>query len=333
MVTTALEGGADALVVPPGWDRRIKDLGRIRTVSHDGDLVPGRDVFFESLSSPEDEKRIAHLLRQGDVVLDDEATEAGGAESGAAVSHVRAWEVIPLENLVALGGRLFVAVHSEEDATLAMGILEKGVTGFVIHASDPAALSALLALVKASMEEIPLETAVIESIRPVGLGDRVCIDTCSLMSPGEGMLVGNSSSLLFLIQAEVKENPYVATRPFRVNAGPVHAYVRVPHGRTRYLSELGSGDPLLIVNSQGGSREATAGRIKVERRPLVLVHAVSGDARGSLLVQNAETIRLTGPDGEALSIAQLKQGDKVLVAVERSGRHFGIQVEETIQER
>jgi 3-dehydroquinate synthase II len=87
------------------------------------------------------------------------------------------------------------------------------------------------------------------------------------------------------------------------------------------------------VNSQGGSREATAGRIKVERRPLVLVHAVSGDARGSLLVQNAETIRLTGPDGEALSIAQLKQGDKVLVAVEHSGRHFGIQVEETIQER
>lgn len=332
IVTTALEGGADALVVPTGWNTRIKEIGRIRTVSRDGDLVPGRDVFFEKLSSNEDEKRVARLLQQGIVILDDEPTGAVGTESTTA-AQTRTWEVIPLENLVAQGGRLFVPVHSGEDARLAMGILEKGVSGVVIHASAPEAIANLLALVKATTESIPLETAVIESIRSVGLGDRVCIDTCSLMVDGEGMLVGNSSSLLFLIQAEVKENPYVAPRPFRVNAGPVHAYVRAPRGRMRYLSELGSGDPLLVVNWRGASTEVTAGRIKIERRPLVLIHAACGDMRGTLLVQNAETIRLTGPGGEALSVAQVKEGEQVLVAVEHAGRHFGIQIQETIQEK
>lgn len=332
MVTTALEGGADALVVPSGWSTRIKELGRIRTVSRDGDLVAGRDIFFEKLSSTDDEKRIARLLQQATVVLDDEPTEAMEKEV-TPPARTRAWEVIPLENLVAHGGRLLIPVHSGEDLSLAMGILEKGVTGVVIHASDPDALAALLALAKTTTEAIPLETAVITSIRPVGLGDRVCIDTCSLMADGEGMLVGNSNSLLFLIQAEVKENPYVAPRPFRVNAGPVHAYVRVPHGRTRYLSELGSGDPLLIVNWRGENREVTAGRIKIERRPLVLIRAACGKMQGTLLVQNAETIRLTGRGGEALSVVEVKEGEQVLVCVEHAGRHFGIQVQETIQEK
>ncbi len=332
MVTTALEGGADALVVPTGWSSRIKELGRIRTVSRDGDLVAGRDIFFEKLSSSDDEKRIAHLLHQATVVLDDEPTEAIDKEVNPP-AQTRVWEVIPLENLVARGGRLLVPVYCGEDVTLAMGILEKGVSGVVIHASDPDALAALLAIAKTTTEAISLETGVITSIRPVGLGDRVCIDTCSLMADGEGMLVGNSNSLLFLIQAEVKETPYVAPRPFRVNAGPVHAYVRVPHGRTRYLSELGSGDPLLVVDWRGGNREVTVGRIKIERRPLVLIRAACSNVEGTVLVQNAETIRLTGCGGEALSVAEVKEGEQVLVALENAGRHFGIQIQETILEK
>jgi 3-dehydroquinate synthase II len=52
VVTAALEAGADALVVPAGWQERVKELGRIATVSADGDLKPGRDVYFEVLSGP-----------------------------------------------------------------------------------------------------------------------------------------------------------------------------------------------------------------------------------------------------------------------------------------
>jgi 3-dehydroquinate synthase II len=50
-------------------------------------------------------------------------------------------------------------------------------------------------------------------------------------------------------------------------------------------------------------------------------------------MQNAETIRLVSPDGKAISITSLKVGDKVLAHIEKAGRHFGMQVDETLIER
>jgi hypothetical protein len=47
------------------------------------------------------------------------------------------------------------------------------------------------------------------------------------MVPGEGMLVGNFARALFLVHSECAESSYIASRPFRVNAGAVHAYVKV----------------------------------------------------------------------------------------------------------
>ena len=165
------------------------------------------------------------------------------------------------------------------------------------------------------------------------MGDRVCVDTCSNMGPGQGILVGNSSSALFLIHAESLKNPYVAPRPFRVNAGAVHAYTRVPGGKTRYLSELSAGDGVLVVDHAGKSHVSVVGRLKIEKRPLMLITARAADSTITTIVQNAETIRLTQPDGEALSVVSLKTGDEVLVALEAAGRHFGHKVDETITEK
>lgn len=353
MVETALENGADALVVPPGWQDRVKALGRIITVSEDGDLRPGRDVFFEPLRSPGDESRIEGLLAAGRVVVveDDPQGKSGNQSSGVKEETAGGdpplpeghpigsgivalkGKVIPLENLTALGGRLLVAVRSLGDVELAVGILEEGVSGAVIQAESPEELRVFLALVKTVSEREVLRTASVVAIQPAGLGDRVCVDTCTLMHEGEGLLVGNSSSFLFLVQAEAKENPYVTPRPFRVNAGPVHAYVRVPGGRTRYLSELEGGDPMLIADFEGATQQATVGRVKIERRPLLLIEAEFEGVRGSILLQNAETIRLTAPGGEAVSVVDLGPGDMVLVATENAGRHFGTKVEETIWEK
>jgi 3-dehydroquinate synthase II len=332
MVTTALEGGADALVLPPGCQDKVKALGRILTVAPDGDLKPGRDVMFERLGSPADEARIARLLALSPVVL-ELAGISEGIEPTAPEAAARGWEVIPLENLVATGGRLLVPARTADEVTLALTALEKGAAGVVIHPHSPDHLRTLLDLVKRSSETVALQTAVIERIEPVGLGDRVCVDTCSLMGEGEGLLVGNSSGFLFHVQAEAKPNPYVAPRPFRVNAGPVHAYARMPRGRTRYLCELAAGDPVLVVSATGETQESTVGRIKIERRPLLLVEAAFPGKKGTILLQNAETIRLSAPDGAARSIVELKAGDSILVAVEEEGRHFGRKVEETIRER
>ncbi len=315
IVTTALEGGAEALVVPPGYSERIKKLGKIMTIAADGDLKPREDVLYFSVKGGEEEE-ILKLSQHKKVVLDCED-----------------WSIIPMENLIARGADIVAQVHSFKEAQTAFGILEKGVGHILYHAHGIGELRKVLSLVTAAEDEISLTTAKIVEVRPIGMGDRVCVDTCSCMSTGEGILVGNSSGALFLVHAESIENPYVAPRPFRVNAGAVHAYTRTPGGKTRYLSELCSGDQVMIVDYKGRVTTAAIGRVKIEKRPLMLVTAAVDHQEITTIVQNAETIRLINPKGRPISAVSLTPGEKVLVALEKSGRHFGHKIEETITEK
>jgi 3-dehydroquinate synthase II len=317
LVTTAIEGGADGVMVPAGYAAKVKALGRIDTISEDGDIQPGRDVVMFKIQSGEDETHIVKLCQDTKVIL--ECTD---------------WSIIPLENLIAKGAVNVIArVCSLDEAKTAFGILEKGVDHILFCPDNLLALKDALRELRSTTDQVPLEIAEILEIRAVGMGDRVCVDTCTDMKPGEGMLVGNASSALFLVHAESIENPYVAARPFRVNAGAVHAYTRVPGGKTRYLSELCAGDPVLITDFTGKAVVGTVGRLKIERRPLMLVRAKVGEKEITTILQNAETIRLTAPDGHPLSVVNLNPGDKVLVAVEASGRHFGMKISETITEK
>jgi 3-dehydroquinate synthase II len=243
------------------------------------------------------------------------------------------WLIIPLENLLSRTNNLFVEIHDLKEGQTALGILEKGVDGVVIDNPDPNAIRQMIHALKGRSEKIDLFKARIKRIEPLGMGDRVCVDTCSSMALGEGMLIGNSSQALFLVHSESVENPFINTRPFRVNAGPVHAYIRSANGEAKYLSEIRSGDQVLIVNFEGTSYPAIVGRTKVERRPLVLVEAEENGQPFSVILQNAETIRLTAPSGEAVSLVDLKEGDEVLVTREKAGRHFGVKIDETIVEK
>ena len=316
LVTTALEGGAAAVMVPEGYHQKVKELGRIATIAPDGDLKLEQEVVFYEVKSQDDEREILKLAQNATVVV-----------------RTTDWTIIPLENLVAQTDNIFTVVSNSEEARSALSVLEKGVAGILIETLDPLELKKTLAVVGEQGEQIQLSTGRIITVRQAGLGDRACVDTCSQMNQGQGMLVGNSSGGLFLIHAESVENPYVAPRPFRVNAGPVHAYVRVPGGKTRYLSELVAGDPVLCVDYRGLAYEATVGRVKIERRPLLLVTAETETGEIATLVQNAETIRLTAPDGEPRSVVSLERGSEVLVALESAGRHFGHKVEETVWEK
>jgi len=170
-------------------------------------------------------------------------------------------------------------------------------------------------------------------IKQIGTGARVCVDTCDLMKPGEGILVGCQSSGFFLVEAEVHENPHVEPRPFRVNAGPASLYILSSLSRTKYLSELKAGDEVLIVNRKGHTRSTNVGRVKIEWRPLIFIEAEHEGKRIKTIVQNAETIRLVTSSGSK-SVAELKPGDEVLAHVIEGGRHFGTLVkEETVIER
>ena len=316
IVTTALEGGANGIMVPDGYSEKVKELGKIETISKDGDLKPGEDVVFFKIKSGEDEEEIVKLSKDKKVVL-----------------QCSDWTIIPLENLIAKGADVIAYVENFEEAETAFAILEKGVRQIMVHTEDPLEVKKILSKLNSNEEKTLLDVAEIEKIVPVGMGDRVCVDTCTSMNLGEGMLVGNSSSALFLVHAESVSNPYVAPRPFRVNAGPVHAYTRVPGGKTRYLSELASGDQVFIVDYQGNTSVGIVGRLKIEKRPLMLVNAVCKGKKIATILQNAETIRLVDTDGNPVSVVNLKPGDKVLVAVEEGGRHFGHKIDETITEK
>jgi 3-dehydroquinate synthase II len=311
-----VEEGVDALWVESGKAQEVKKMGLIQTVAEDGDLMLGRDVVEKGIREKKDEEEILALSLSKKVVVKDGD-----------------WTIIPLENLISKTNNLFVEIEDLQKGQTALGILEKGVDGVVVNNSDPNTVRHIVHMLKKRNEKFELFSAKIKRIEPLGLGDRVCVDTCSSMVLGEGMLVGNSSQSLFLVHSESVENPFVNTRPFRVNAGAVHAYIRLANGQTKYLSEIRSGDQVLVVNFEGKTYPAIVGRAKVERRPLALVEAEENGKDISVILQNAETIRLTQPDGKAISLVDLKEGNEILVYREEAGRHFGVRVDETIVER
>jgi len=313
----ALESGAEAVILPDGDSEKVRRFGKIKTVEAGGDIVPGKDVEFIDIAGKADEDKAAAVPQEKMVVL-----------------HMLDWTIIPIENLLARRGKnIMVQVQNSRQAKLMVQILEKGVDGVVLKTTDVNEIKKTSEIIAGVSEKIALVTATITSVKQLGMGDRACLDTCTQMGLGEGILVGNTASGFFLVHSESIDNPYVASRPFRVNAGAVHAYTLTPGGKTKYLADLKTGDAVLLVNNQGGSQTAYLGRNKIEKRPMMLVEAQAEGMPVSLVLQNAETIRLVSPDGKAVSVANLKVSEKVLAHIEKGGRHFGMQVEESLTER
>jgi 3-dehydroquinate synthase II len=320
LVTESLEAGVDAIITADEFVSRIKELGRIAVIAPGrGDRKIPDDVEIILIQNKDDERKAADALKSKTVAV-----------------RTTDWDIIPIENLIPRGGaRLFTFVRNLDDAKLAAGIMEKGVAGVVLETADPAAIREVVRFIKElDSESYRLTSMRVTGIKNIGIGDRVCVDTCCNINMSEGMLVGNASQGMFLVHAENIDNPYVAPRPFRINAGAVHSYVRVPGGATRYLGELKTGDPVLIVDKDGRTYSSYVGRSKIEKRPMLVVYAEDEEGgEHSIILQNAETIRLTAPDGNAVSVAALKPGDRVLGYLEKGGRHFGMAVEETIKEQ
>ncbi|MDD5483759.1 MAG: 3-dehydroquinate synthase II [Kiritimatiellae bacterium] len=316
LAIAAIESGADAVIVEKGRAESVKDLGRIRIVAEDGDIVPGRDVVVMEIRSKSDENRAA----KADPNI-------------MALLKLPDWTIIPIENILAQRGKIMAEVKTADEARTMFGVLEKGVDGVAVVSRDPNEVRKIVGMVHGLSPRIELKTAVVKKITPSGMGDRVCIDTCSAMTVGEGMLVGNASSAFFLVHSESLENPYVAARPFRVNASALHAYILLPENKTAYLSDLRTGDTVLIVEAKGGTRTAQIGRCKIESRPMILITAEADGRQISVYLQNAETINLVRPDGRPVSVAKIKEGDQVLARIEDGGRHFGMKISEKLVEK
>ncbi|CAI7923520.1 unnamed protein product [Closterium sp. NIES-53] len=330
------EGSASA-----GEENReaFEKLGRVRVVTRRGAAVYGaggeRVAAWVRVASAAEQEAMCALAGREDVVVMDAAD----------------WKVIPAENAVAAFAPTRTSImgvaSTAQDAQVLLESLEAGLDGVVLRTSDPSqvfALKAYLSQRSRTASQVELVPATVTAVAAAGMGHRVCVDLCSLLPPGAGLLVGSFARGLFLVHAECLQSDYVASRPFRVNAGPVHSYVAVPGGRTAYLSELTAGSTVLVVERTGQTWPATVGRVKVEARPLTLVTAkvLGHEDSFSIILQNAETVRLVSPlDPSAsevaaagsVSVSELREGDQVLLAVQQNAaRHTGIAVQEFVRE-
>jgi 3-dehydroquinate synthase II len=246
------------------------------------------------------------------------------------------WKIIPLENLIAklqkTRTKIYTTTKNSDEIRTMFSVLEHGVNGVILETADVNQIENSHKLL--DNPNFKLKYARILELKDVGMGERVCVDTVSMMTIGEGMLIGSKSNFLFLVHNESVGSSFTSPRPFRVNAGAIHCYTPMSDGTTKYLSELEAGMEILVVGNDGSSRKSTVGRSKIESRPMRMVKAQLDDSKGSVILQNAETIRLITKDKSLVSVTDLKIGDEVLVYTKpSSGRHFGMSVDEFILEK
>jgi 3-amino-4-hydroxybenzoic acid synthase len=244
---------------------------------------------------------------------------------------------IPLEIVIAAAdradGKLVCVVGDIEEAGIVLDVLEHGSDGLLLAPRDATEVFQLARLLQAGTQDLQLSTLTVDRIDHVGLGDRVCVDTCSHFEQDEGILVGSYSSGFILCVSETHPLPYMPTRPFRVNAGALHSYVLGPDNRTNYLSELRAGSTVLAVNTEGRTRRVVVGRSKLESRPLLQITAHSQDGvEVSLTVQDDWHVRVLGPGPKVRNVTELQQGDELLGYIATDKRHVGIPIGEFCKE-
>ncbi len=247
------------------------------------------------------------------------------------IIEVKDWKIIPLENIIAklhkIHTKIFAVANTPDEVRKMFSILEIGVDGVIFSTSSINEVKEIL--VYLGTKNFDLRPAKILEIKEVGNGERVCVDTTSILGRGEGMLIGSRSNFLFLVHNESVGSSFTSPRPFRVNAGAVHCYTLSPDGTTNYLSELETGSEVLVIDSHGKARRATVGRSKIESRPMLMIKAQIDDEVGGIIAQNAETIRFVRPNGHLVSVTHLKKGDIVLAYSKPvTGRHFGMEVDD-----
>ncbi|MCL9812858.1 3-dehydroquinate synthase II [Natranaeroarchaeum aerophilus] len=371
-ITAGLESGVDWVLVDEGDVGKVRELGDVNVAAFrtggDVDVIDDAESDADDIEEPDayvvgkhgegdgtvdlptDFSGSADLttLRRNDdrtqgayVRIFDEDyeafAEAAAEEAEYTMIVSENWSIIPLENLIARIGdetTLIAGVTSAEEAQTAYETLEIGADAVLLDSDDPDEIRSTVDVRdEAERETLDLTSAEVLTVERAGSADRVCVDTGSLMDHDEGMLIGSMSRGLVFVHAETAESPYVASRPFRVNAGAVHAYIRTPDGGTKYLSELKSGDEVQVVDTDGNTREAVVGRVKIEQRPMFRVEAELGDGdRIETLIQNAETVKVATTEGRK-AVTDLEAGDEIRLYHEDTARHFGEAVEEKIIEK
>ncbi|HEV2165579.1 MAG TPA: 3-dehydroquinate synthase II [Thermoplasmata archaeon] len=300
------------------------DESWLRIRSHGFDRVaepgPSRTVAVRTVRTPDDLSGALRVARR----------------SGSIAIRWAGARVIPLESALAerpTDASIWVVVRELKELSAALGALETGADRVIVEAADPGAVEALeRALEEPGRVRLAWTTARVTEVRPAGLSERVLVDTTSLLGASEGLFVGSSAALLFHVASEALGSSFSRPRPFRVNAGSPHLYVLMADGTTRYLSELEAGDLVLAAAPGSPGRAVRVGRLKIERRPMVLVGVTFRGRSATVFLQEAETVRLSGIRGPT-PVTALPVGTRVRAISLPPARHLGRLVRESIEER
>lgn len=244
---------------------------------------------------------------------------------------------IPLEFLLAWfqseGVRILKRTSTISEGEIASRTLERGCDGVLLATRDVGEIArASSFLASESAEKIDLMEWTVTAARSVGSGHRACVDVASLFTQTEGMLVGSTCDAMILMCSETHYLPYMPLRPFRVNAGGIHSYVMGPQNKTGYLGDLRAGARGLAVDIDGSARPVIVGRVKIERRPLLMLTFELEDRSSSIFVQDDWHVRVHGAAGEVLNVTDCKPGTRLLGARYDYARHCGLPVEEQLTE-
>jgi 3-amino-4-hydroxybenzoic acid synthase len=337
---TAIQGGLRKVVFVPG----IPSAEQMERYSSIGATVIADPETIESGWFKQHRERLGGLIIGTSVNVTDPAS----LQRAVALTHEVSLLIvefkddtkIPLEIVLAdsqnTGCTVVMKVKDTTESKVVFGVLECGADGVIIATEDWNELYAVHDVVHSNrlLLEQKVETLTVTRTAHVGMGDRACIDLTSYLGLDEGILLGSFSNGGLLACSETHPLPYMPTRPFRINAGSLHSYVLAPDNQTWYLSDLRSGMEILVVGTGGTARRATVGRVKIERRPLLLIEAETADGtRVNTIMQEDWHVRIFGENGSPINITNLRPGDKVLGHTMKSGRHVGVKVHEFILEQ
>ena len=127
--------------------------------------------------------------------------------------------------------------------------------------------------------EQKIHTIGIEKIKPIGIGDNVCLTFHDFKKEHSILTSPYSRSLFFVPLAS------------KVDAGCVAAYVLCKDHKTKYLNELKCGDELLTMNSGGDISSAIIDRREIKAMPMFLItgkYRISGNEVFKLIDLNGE---------------------------------------------
>mmetsp|Transcript_1099 Transcript_1099/g.2236 ORF Transcript_1099/g.2236 Transcript_1099/m.2236 type:complete len:368 (+) Transcript_1099:29-1132(+) len=179
-------------------------------------------------------------------------------------------------------------------------------------------LSALEGLKRATVQAVDLVQ---------GCADSITLDFIQMLRVGEGALVGSTTNALCFVHAETAAANQSA-RSFRIRAGPVHAYVALPDGRTKYLSDVTAGDQILVADIEKttpkqvpSSRSVTVGRCHIEQCRVVCIRLTCNGSTSQLFLESSAAVcvharRLPDADSNVfapVAVTELQKGDEVLV--------------------